>query len=650
MIVTLLALLAAGQADKPSTPAGAATLQQRFDTASETAATPGRCGEAVAQFEALEREGARKSPIVAAAIDVRKGRCFIALDRDAEGEAAIARGLPLLVAKGAAFALDVRDARLMLGESAYRRFDYDAAAAQYLAALEPSTGANRILPLLMLSRTLMFDHDGRALKYAEEARELVRATPNVAKRDLAKVQTQYARVLLNEGRDKEAYAELRDSLAKQGGLDLKVSLDDLATRSDLAIAALRNKDVEGARKYLAYTGAGRMKDAPFSRAAAMDLPACDAAAGLNPDDVAVVEFSLVEDGHVASVVPIFTTGRRASAIAFARAVSEWSWRAEDAKAVPPFFRYATRVELRCVRAPERPPVTSPLAEEGGSWFSANGADDTSWADLPAARAASAQRAAMQRAMPGGNKIAALHAKFALATNPVIDGKERDALLAQLPADASAVKAPASVRVLVGMSWRVDEQSSAYRERMRALLQEPEVLADPLAAATLRVSIARPYYKSPSPSDAYVLLTAVTDDPRLPAKHPLKVTAWLQRANLLAAANDQAGAREAFSRTGLTEEQCALVGLQPVLKRSGASSSDFPMEAMRWGFEGWVRTEFDVTADGRTATQRAVASYPPFIFDDAAIGIARDARFTSSFRAEGALACSGKQQSINFTIP
>ncbi len=642
----LLAMLAVGQGAAAKPPSTAVTtMQQQFNAASEAAATPGKCGEAIGMFEALERTGAaRRSALVAAAVDVRKGRCLVTVGRVAEGEAAIRRGLPQLKARGAAFAGDVRDASISLGEAAYQRFDYDAAVRDYEVALSQSEGLARLMPLMLMSRALMFDHDGRALRYAEEARTIVRATPTASKHDIANVQTQYARVLLNEGRDKEAYAELRDSLAKQGGLDSKVSLDEVATRSDLAIAALRNKDIDSARRYLAFTGAGRMKDAPFSKAASMDPPACDPAAGLTPEDVAIVEFVLAEDGHVASAMPIFSTGSRATAIAFSQAVRDWSWRPDDAKAIPPFFRYGSRVELRCIRAPDGPSVVEPLVESIDAWFASRGLSKPAWRDMSDASALPLQRTA---AAEGG--VAGLRATMALARNPVVDPEEAATLRGQVIARAAAAGAPVAIRVVMELIDTRDWNAKKYREALRGLLTEPPVAADPLAAATVRLTIAAPRYKSRPPEDAAALLDAVVSAP-LPDAHPIKTAALLQRANLLAAGNDLAGARAAFARTGLTAEQCALVDLSPAATRPGGSANDYPMEAVRMGFEGWVRAEFDITADGRTATQRAVVAYPPFIFNEAAVGIVRGSRWTSSFRPEGALACAGQQRSVTFRMP
>lgn len=602
MLSSMLALLAAGQAATAPAPAPRQTLQQRFDAASADAAER-RCAPAVAEFEAVQAAIARRpNPLLSAAIDLRKGQCLVGLGRTAEGVAAIRRGLPLLESKGAEFAGDVRGARIVLGDVARAAFDYDAAGTEYRAAVDVSTGTTRVVPLLRLSQVTMFDHDGKALAAAEEARTLALAEPQYNRKDVAAVLTQHARVLLNEGRNQEAYKELKDGLAKQGGLGSGVGASDIATRSDLAIAALKNKDMDGARLYLAYTGAGRLRDTPFARAAAMDPPVCGSEAGLSPEDQAIVEFSLEEDGRVSGVAPIYTTGRRAAALAFARAVADWSWREEDARKIPFLFRHTTRVEMRCVKSPQAPELTRPLLEATEAWLAGKGADRPAWVDLSAAA-------------------------------------------------ADRLAAPPPVRTYLAVYRLGADQSrdtDGYRSKLRALL--PGATADPLGAATVRLLIARPIGKSRPPQDSKALLDGVIDEARLPARHPLKVAAMLAEANVLASAGDLAAARAAFDRTGLTAEQCALVGLQPTATRAGASSADYPMEAVRLGFEGWVRAEYDIAPDGRTVTPRAVTAYPPFVFDEAAVGIIKDFRYTSTFRPEGALACAGEQRSIQFKLP
>ena len=44
------------------------------------------------------------------------------------------------------------------------------------------------------------------------------------------------------------------------------------------------------------------------------------------------------------------------------------------------------------------------------------------------------------------------------------------------------------------------------------------------------------------------------------------------------------------------------------------------------------------------------AYPPFVFRDAAMGIARSIRYTQTYRPAGTAGCTGEQQSIVFRIP
>ncbi|RZM13112.1 MAG: TonB family protein, partial [Sphingomonas sp.] len=152
-----------------------------------------------------------------------------------------------------------------------------------------------------------------------------------------------------------------------------------------------------------------------------------------------------------------------------------------------------------------------------------------------------------------------------------------------------------------------------------------------------------------PPDAAALQAAVADDPSLAPTDPLRIAALLGQANVLAAKGDLAGAQKAFERTGLTGEQCAQLGLSPARRSTGSQTSGYPTAARALGFEGWVMAEADVRPDGRTAAQRATISYPPFVFDDAAVGVAKIVRYSSSFRPEGALACEGVRMPIIFSI-
>lgn len=645
----VLALLLAGQ---PTAQASPPTTQQLFDQAS-TAADEGKCAEAVPLFDKLETNSRlMKNEVARAAIDVRKGACLIKLGQPEQGEPALRRGIPVLAAKGDEFAEDLRRSHFLLGHLEANRFDYSTAATEYKRALEGATGRARLQPLMSLAQVLAFDRDGEALRFATEARAIALSDPALSKRDVAAVQTQLARVLLNEGREKEAYAELKDSLRKQGGLDMSVDMFDLSTRSDLAIAASLNGDKEAARKYLAYTGAGRFKDSPFARARSMQPPLCGGGAGLKPDDYAIVEFSLAEDGHVQRATPIYSTGGRSAAIAFASAVADWSWSPEVAKAIPPLFRFMTRIEIRCTTAGERPALTLPLAEAYGDWIKGLTKVQMRWQSEPDAKAMPLQRAALAEGRANNDRAGQLSALVELGRNSVIGDAERRELLGEATSLAEAMGAPVSARSHVAIAYFTAKSKDGrqLREALRTFLARPEVAADPVSAATAKLLIAAPGFRVGRATDAETLLKDVVTTPQLPDGHPLKVAALLEQANQVAASGNLEGARALFDQTGLTAEQCAFIGLQPAMRRVGASSDDYPMDAVQMGFEGWVRTEFDVATDGTTIQPRVLTAYPPFVFNEAGAKISKGMRYTASYRPKEGVACTARQESLAFRLP
>ncbi len=641
-------LLAVAQTAVPAAPP--ATTQARFDAAN-VAASAGDCKQAVALYDLLAPPLRNsRNRLFTGAVAVRKGGCLVRLDRVAEGEALLREGLPALEGNAAEFAEDLRGAYMTLGNIACDRFDYAAAAGEFRRALAMAKGRERIAPLLALSRVLAFDHDGKALAHAEEARALAQNDPGLGKDVVALVQTRYARVLLNEGRKAEALAVLKDSLRKQGGLDQRVTASEVATRGDLALAALLNGQRDQARMYLAYTGAGRMNDSPFSTASDMAPAPCGGATGLKPEDVAVVEFSLGENGVVRDVTPIYTTGGRAVALAFAQAVGDWSWTPQDAAKIPPFWRQATRIEMRCSRAAARPPVTAPLAEAFATWIAAQGGTAPAWEQESAARALPIVQALAARARAGGTRADLLQALAWLAGSGVVPEKDRIAAANEATAVAQQMAAPVPVTTYVAMQ-AINAPFAQLRQMQgdrRALLARPEVAADPLAAATLRMVIVN---GDPTPGNAETgqLVDAVVNGP-LPDGHPLKVAALLKRADRLARAGQTADARATFRQTGLSGDQCALIAPTPTVQRQGANSSLYPREALNMGFEGWAQTEFDIAADGRTVDQRTVAAYPPFVFGDAAKVMLKNTRYQSSYRPDGDVACSANKVMIRFNLP
>ncbi|MBY0301664.1 energy transducer TonB [Sphingomonas ginsenosidimutans] len=662
-----VAILLAAQTAGATPPA--ATLQARFDAANEAQANL-KCAEAIRLYTALEQEPKiRGNALASAAIAVRKGICLVADTTADAGEASIRRGLPTLEAKGAEFEMDVARAYRALGDVATMRFDYPAAAREYRRAVDRSTGGSRAGHLLALSRATMFDGDGAGVAAAGEALRLaldlpaqpassgsqdIRKGADERRETIAAVRTQYARALLNMGRNKEAYDQLKASLREQGGLTTTVGFNDISTRSDLAIAAKLAGDMDAARTYLSFTGAGRIGNSPFQSADQLVSAPCGGEAGLKPGDVAVVEFSVETDGHVSSVSPIYTTAGRGAATAFAQAAARWSWQPDSIAKVPALFRYLTRVEMRCTRASERPSLTQPLQDAAMEWLATRGAGDTAWRDRPVALAAPIERAALAKARSAGDDAGMLAALLALASNGVVTNAERNALAKEAVAVATRANAPVAVRTYAALTLaHMQEDGRKEAAMTRAILSDPVAMADPLTAATVMMLAAqapRISMESKPPADVPVLTQRVIDLAGLPDQHPLKVSALLQRANQLAKAGDLSAARALFDRTGLTEEQCAMIEPKPDVRRSGFSARNYPMEALRNGFEGWVQAEFDIAADGTTVEPRATVAYPPFVFDEAAVGMFKATRFTSSYRPAGSLACAANRNKVIFRLP
>lgn len=634
----------------PATPPKPATLQQQFDAASDAAAER-KCIEAIPMFETLERNPAvKKGSIAAAAIAVRKGNCLIRDGRLEEGEASVRTGLPRLESAGEPFAIDVADGYLALGNASLLRTDFSEARRQYERSLAPRKGTDRVNSLSLLARTTAFDSGPEPLAYVDEALSLVEAQAKPSKDLLAQLRALRGRILMNRGQDAEAYAELKKALQLSGGLTNRVSLSEVSLRGDLAQAALLLNKKDDARLYLAYTGAGRISESPFARGAIMDPPECGGETGLKPEDAAVVEFGIGEDGQVAYAETVYAKGGPRAAGAFARAVKGWYWRPELLAKIPAFYRASTRVELRCSAAGGgMPSIFAPLDERFEQWARAYvplQAEAGQVARVASFKAAFADREAKGDG-PGQVAAAGLLASQMPFNDPEVVAVLDRALAAGEKAGVSAEPLNLLRIRRVGHAAGRVAKRTRVQEAYLALLQIPDFAADALtsdAALLAAAGVAR--RQETEEGDR---LVAVAQDDRLPQHHPLRQVARLRLANQAAAAGDLARAQSYFASTGLTEQQCALIGATPRLRSSGVSSSDFPMTAAQYGFEGWVKLEYDILSEGKPSGVRAVVAYPPFIFVDAAQGMARDFRYETSYRPNGAVACNAQQTMLNFLM-
>jgi tetratricopeptide (TPR) repeat protein len=657
--ITAAALLLAAlvPAAVAQTPAGQPSVQQQFDAAS-AALQQQAWDEALRVFETLEARllalGNKRS---LALVRVRKAEALVGLRRDPEAEQAIRLGLPALPTDDTTLREDRYLAFIYLGEIAERALDYGEALNNYRAAqpLAPDL-ARSTRAVRGLIQTGMFHDAPAALDRANAAIAAAMAEAPRSKRLEASFRTLKGRVLLNLGRFAEARTELKQAVELLGGLSRKVDAADLAARSDLAIAALLDGADEEARKYLAWTGAGHWPEA-FARGSEMKPPPCGGE--VRPDDVAVVEFSILDDGSIGHATPVYSSRQGSNALAFARAVAGWSWPPERLTEIPLLFRTLTRVELRCSTASEPMAVTDLLRAELDQWLLASGHPASPGEGRSDARRLKPLQEALaltQSASAGRDSLALLPILADLADNSVAGEEERRDALVRGLALARTHDAPATALAWLAVNRARPEQGwgrayyRKYAESLRGLLGQPDIARDSRAAAAVRVELADALYRASDEAAAAAMLNGTLRESGLAAADPLGKAAQARLAAVLLAAGKAAEARAALAAAGLRSDQCELLDSPPRLRNSATSSSDFPIEALRWGFEGWALIEFDIDAEGNTHNPRTAVAYPPFVFGKAASKLVERFRFDPVLRPQGSRGCGGLLIPVNFRVP
>lgn len=632
-------IAAAVQAAQPS-------VQQAFETAT-TLQREGKNAEALAAWEALEKRVLNNRRTMAV-IAARKASALSKLNRRDDAIAAARSSLVGMPEGDATLRQDRFDTLLLLGAVAQASLDY-AGATDLFAEAErfAESPSEKLGVLLALATTAVFVAPDRARAALDRA-DTVLTGQKVAPAVAADFQRQRTLLALNTGDVAGARKMAAKTVQTLGGMSLKVDLRDVQARSDAAIAALLAGDKDEARRFMAYTGAGRLgDDKVLSPGAGITPPDCGGDADLKPSDVAIVQFSIGEDGSVSVIEPVYAAGGGRVALEFARAAQKWSWKPEDVKALPPFYRYNVRVELRCSVAFERPALQATLAGDLAEWLRTKrvampvGGDRLTGSDV------ATLKAGLSAAQAGA--IATLPALYRLMTSSAVGREDARAYGQQAMAIIDASDAPPLARLAVALPtakaataevWR----NSPVRQRLEAMIVDPRYAADPRAQAVLRLEIADG--DKPGSARAIETLRAVADDPALSAQDPFKVGALVRLASAEKIAGRPDVARTMFERSGLAPSQCAVVDKPPQLLRFGG---EFPQEARRWGFEGWTQVETDIDAEGKALNTRVVAAYPPFVFSDGGRDVVKTARFSKTFRPDGGLGCGGTTTRIRFQL-
>ena len=629
--------------------APATTVQQDFDSAAALD-TKGDKVAALAAWEKLEartKPGSRSRGVAL----IRKSAALFKLDRSDDAVIAARGGLALLPATDPTLAEDRWRAYYNLGSIAQNALDYAGAGEAYASAeTAADTPAMKAGAMLALAETRTFTDPASADATLARVDALVKSVQTDA-RLKAMVARRHAILLLNRGAYEQARLYAVEAVKQLGGLTSQTDSNDVSARSDAAIASLLAGKPDKAREYMAMTGAGRLTKGEFDPAVQMDVPPCGGEADLRPADMAVVEFTIGDDGVVRNVSPIYAAGGGAVALEFARAVRDWSWTPEQAKSLPAFFRYNVRVEMRCSTEFERPSITKFLDADMATWLQTKGLALPTKERGADAIAVVRQRAALAEAeaKSGPNGLATLPPLYQLVNNAVVGREETNVFARRALAIAEAQGAPPSARLPLEISVRETAsadtwRAGSYTRAMTPLLTMPAYANDPKAHAAILLLIAE---ATRSGTRRLPLLQEVADDKRLVANDPLRVGALIRLASLQQQAGDTAAARTTFDRSGLAANQCAILDAPPRFLSAGGV---FPNEAMAWGFEGWTKTQFDVDADGRVLNQRAVLSYPPFVFTKAGVQTVAGARWSKTFRPDGGVGCGGLSQNVRFKLP
>jgi tetratricopeptide (TPR) repeat protein len=646
--VVLVGAAAPVVAQRPAT-----TMQQDFDAATALADKGDDAG-ALAAWQALEKRTPAKNRRTMAIIRVRMGAALYKLNRMDEAVVAVRAGLAELPVSDATLTAYRYDAYFQLAQIAESGLDYASAVENYRVAESiGATPVERLSALRGLIASGTFVDPERAVADVARAEAILAATATDAK-GKALFAALKSVLLLNLGRYTEARFAAGEAVKLLGGLTSKTDLYDVAARSDYSIAALLEGRREDARRYMAMTGAGRLPDSIFATGVQMKPPGCSES-GLSPDDAAVIEFSIGDDGTVVSSMPVYAAGGGAAGLVFARAARSWSWTPEQVKTMPIFFRYRVRLEMRCSTAFARPSIDDYMSSRLDAWLIGKGvalqpaaASDSDAVALPKQRA----RLAAAEAAQGKTALTLVPMLYAIVQNSVV-GREETNLLARRAvaiADANGVTSVARV-ALSRIIWRTDQadrwKGGAFLHSVEPALSDP-AFNDPEARAAIRLTLVDALDRKEE-KKARQLLQDIGAESALAPNDPLRVGALIRLASLEEANGNAEAARTAFDKSGLSARQCALVDSAPKPVRFGGNGSDFPKEALSWGFEGWVLTQFDVTADGLVQSERPIMAYPPFVFSKAGAGVIAKTRFEKTYRPDGGLGCGSNTMRTGFRI-
>lgn len=579
-----------------------------------------------------------------AVIAARLGEALMHLGRKDEAQAWTARAVADLPNDPALI-----DTWLSAGNTARFSYDYDLAAKAYRAAVALAAGAkdNRTLMLarIGLAQAIMTTDPVAAAATLDET--LGGDTGAMEPLALASIEALRARAAIIAGDRTAAQHWIGRALTHSGGLtENRVSGMQAEIRADAAVIARLSGDDEDARKYLAYTGAGRLEHMDWLGRYSGELPTCDPDGGPKPQDSVVVRFVITEDGRVEAAIPVYASRPGPTGALFAEAVSRWHWDPVDLKGANAFLRGTLRLELRCQSRPTPTALGQPFEVDTARWLEATHHIDA------------ASRSALLAAPSYAGALVTSDDPLARALfgRPAEKGKTLSYAEAQHALELAG--APASAYALLAYSQTLHAQrgggirvAAGARATALSTLVPPLVQRFPRdkSSAWLELEWALDLESSGRFAPAQPLVAQVLSTPEtvLPADDPIRRVAQLHAA-LIATRLGRAPA--ASAPPGLDAQQCSLFDTHPIPASVALSSEIFPRDAQRWGFEGHVEEDFDIGSDGRVRNVRTVLAYPPFVFGPGTEAAIRSFRYIPPAINGQAVGCDSQSVRINYRMP
>lgn len=632
--MAVMPALAASAASAPAAPA--AGLQQQFDGASKAfeAGNWRAAADLFAQFRARIDPESRAGAVAA----IREGYARLRLGEEQSAIALLESGLQklpedavlrpdrLLAVQGLADGYESSN-DLLLSAPYYRQQvqlapDYDTKMSGYAG----------------LARTAMFENPAEAI---EAARQLAAIAHQPRERAVGL--DLMGRAQLIAGRKSQAIDTFEKAVTEAGGLTRRIDQLDDAIRSDMALAGILSGNEKLAHLYLSATGAAQTPDSFLPVPKEVGAPICRD--GASPEDMAVIEFAVAPDGKPKNVRPVYASGGADFAGIMARTVTGFRWDPQLIARLQPLQASMARLELHCVSPDASVRDLYDKAEPRRAWLKSSGLTVfepravRESGKLAEARTELARREAIY----GRNSPQLLPVLQAIDKSPLTGtGDTLQVVSREIEIARSAGAPPVvlanlnAVRLSVGVN-----EDQVQVSRLAALASEPMYRGDAEASAYLDWVIGQVLSRGGQPADQ---LRRAAETTALPPSNPIRRAANLRLADF-DFSKDPADRRRHIQASGLKLNPCDAAELTQMLKLS----SGYPELTQRWGFEGWVFVQFNVSGDSAVRDVVPSIAYPPLIFTDAAKKAAVQMRYDVKDALVPGTGCTGALTSVQFHL-